>query len=57
MYMFIGGFMKDNGRPKLGHSNIYWIRLDEKKKRKPVVVEKEVLEEPIVMTMEKLDDV
>lgn len=49
--------MKDNGRPKLGYSNIYWTRLDEKKKRKPVVVEKEVLEEPIVMIMEKLGDV
>ena len=48
--------MKDNGRPKLGYSNIYWTIIDRKERKKPIVVEEEVLEDPIVIPLEGTHD-
>jgi len=43
-----------NGRPKLGLSNLYWSRID-KKKRKPQQYDEEELEEAEVMDTIALD--
>tara|TARA_A100000172_G_C2960135_1_gene82201 strand:+ start:143 stop:418 length:276 start_codon:yes stop_codon:yes gene_type:complete len=45
-----------NGRPKLGYSNIHWIKLDKKKRTKPVLIEEEVLEEAVAIPLESLED-
>tara|TARA_B100000674_G_C37765178_1_gene879879 strand:+ start:288 stop:434 length:147 start_codon:yes stop_codon:yes gene_type:complete len=48
--------MKDNGRPKLGYSNIYWTIIDRKERKKPVDIEEEILDDPIVIPMEQKND-
>ena len=45
-----------NGRPKLGYSNIHWIKLDKKKRTKPVLIEEEVLEDAVAIPLETLQD-
>ena len=41
----------NNGRPKLGHSNLYWTKIDRKNRNKVNIknLEEEILEEPIAM--------
>lgn len=48
--------MKDNGRPKLGYSSIHWSRIDREKRKTPVIVEEEILEEPTIIPMEQKND-
>ena len=45
-----------NGRPKLGYSNIHWIKLDKKKRTKPVLIEEEVLEDAVAIPLETLQE-
>jgi len=45
-----------NGRPKLGYSNLHWIRLDKRKRKAPVIIEEEVLEEAVAIPLESLED-
>jgi hypothetical protein len=45
-----------NGRPKLGYSNIHWIKLDKKKRTKSILVEEEVLEDAVATPLETLQE-
>jgi len=45
-----------NGRPRLGYSNLHWIKLDQSRVRPPVIVEEEVLSEPVVIPLEGLEE-
>ena len=45
-----------NGRPKLGYSNIHWIKLDKKKRTKPVLIEEEVLDDAVAIPLETLQE-
>ena len=39
-----------NGRPKLGYSNLHWVKLDQSRPRPSVIIEEEVLSEPVSYT-------
>ncbi len=45
-----------NGRPKLGYSSLYWAKLDKSRRRSPVIIEEEVLSEPVVIPLEGLEE-
>ena len=38
-----------NGRPSLGYSNLYWTKKITREQRQDVIVQEEILEEPILI--------
>ena len=45
-----------NGRPKLGFSSLYWVKLDQSRRRPPVIIEEEILAEPVTIALEGLEE-
>ena len=43
-----------NGRPSLGHSNLYWTNKITREQRQNVSVQEEILDEPVIL--ETLED-
>ena len=45
-----------NGRPKLGYSNLHWVKLDQSRPRPSVIIEEEVLSEPVIIPLVGLEE-
>ena len=45
-----------NGRPNLGYSNLHLVKLDHRRRRSPVIIEEEVLSEPVVIPLDGLEE-